>query len=208
MAQFVYFAYSSTPEPRMLTRFLILSCVNKWNFILVYKDNIREMSAFRRLSLNPLQRDRCRGTANPLAGEKKHPVCRSTEPSCSGTGGGCPSYILTRDELQDQLFGLLRTGISSPGSWRLGLTCSVQAFISQPPQVSALLVIFTSLRKKALFFWQDIKLLVTPPGEFICLCISVMSQVALRTNNSLWQFKFIALCRAKNIWKLSVSVNN
>lgn len=111
MAQFVYFAYSYTPEPRMLTRFLIFSCVTKWNFILVYKDNIREMSAFRRLSLNPLQRDRCRGTANPLAGEKKHPVCRSTEPSWSGTGGGGPpSYILTRDESQDQLSLLLRTG--------------------------------------------------------------------------------------------------
>lgn len=166
-----------------------------------------------------MQRDRCRGTANPLAGEKKHPVCRSAEPSWSGTGGGGPpSYILTRDESQDQLSGLLRTGNSSPwllrtgissqGSWGLGLTCSMQAIISQPPQVSALLVIFASLRKKALLFWQDIKLLVTPPGEFLCLCISVMSQVALRTNNSLWQAKFIALCRAKTIWKLLVSVNN
>lgn len=116
MAQFVYIAYSFTPEPRMLTWFLILSCVTKWNVILVYKDNIREMSAFRRLSLNHLQRDRCRGTANPLAGEKKHPVCRSTEPSCSWTGGGCPSYILTQGELQDQLFGRLKTGISSPSS--------------------------------------------------------------------------------------------
>lgn len=196
----MYFTYSSTPEPIIFTRFLILSCVTKYNFVIVYKDNTREVSAFRRLSLNPLRRDRWCVTANPLAGEK-HPVCRSTEPSWPGTGGRCPpSYILTRDGSQDQLPG--------SGSWGLSLTCSPQVIVSQPPLVSALPVIFTSLRKKALWFWQDIKLLVAPPGEFLCLCISVMSQVALRTNNSLWQAKFIALCIAKNIWKLSVSVNN
>lgn len=147
MGQFVRFAYSSTPEPRMLTRFLILSCVTKWNFILVYKDNIREMSAFRRLSLNPLQRDRwCRGTANPLAGEKKHLVCRSAEFSWSGTGGGGPpSYILTQDELQDQLslapedwdqlFQLLRARISSLGSWGLGSALRApEDWVSRAPE--------------------------------------------------------------------------
>lgn len=196
----MYFADSSTPDPRIFSRFLILSWGTQWNFIIASDAMVASEKSVHSESIASIL---YRGpgicvTENPISKWEDLQVHRG--PGWSVTRGRCWSCCaVTRDEPRAQIPAPKHW--VSPALW--------QAIIYKPPLASERSLSFSHISERTTpLFWQNIRSLLTTPGVFLCLWISFISQVALRTRNSLCQAKFIALYVAENFSKPSLGVNN
>lgn len=131
IGQFVYFADSSilTPDPRIFSRFLILSGGTQWNFIIVFDAMIAsEKSGHSESLVSILYRGTGTCVTENSISKWEEKACRSTEAlngqwQEEGANAGC---VLTRDEPRGPLTP--PPSVVSPVPW--------QAIICELPLVS------------------------------------------------------------------------